>query len=340
MWCMLQCRKAGASISSIAKQADCSRSVVSRILKKQASGKPIEDAPKPGRPSAFKEEQLQKLKDMAISSTSKEIAAQSSSVFNKHISSRTVCRTLKKSGMKYGKPMKVLPLNAAKKAARLKFAQHHIAQKTDFKKIMFTDSKMFCLGKDDGMCWYPDGERPTVEVEKFSKKIHIYMGVTAFGPTVPILVSGGTKKSEFEGAKGVGANEYEQTVLVHFKEEGMRLFGEHRLYKDKWVFQQDNARAHTALTSKSFLDIFFGEGRWIDNWPASSPDLSWIENIWAWAEKKLSRRRHEIKTIEQLESVVKEILTSLTAQQCMKYVDGMMKRMKEVVKVKGSQIGK
>ena len=97
VWCMLQCRKAGTSISSIAKQAGCSRSVVNSILKKQASGKPIEDAPKSGRPSAFKEEQLQKLKNMAISSTSKEIAAQSSSVFDKHISSRTVCRTLKKS---------------------------------------------------------------------------------------------------------------------------------------------------------------------------------------------------------------------------------------------------
>jgi hypothetical protein len=45
-----------------------------------------------------------------------------------------------------------------------------------------------------------------------------------------------------------------------------------------WIwFQQDGAPAYTAKTRRKFIQEQIGL---IQNWPANSPDLSVIENVW------------------------------------------------------------
>ena len=51
---------------------------------------------------------------------------------------------------------------------------------------------------------------------------------------------------------------------------------------------QDNARIHRANTVKEFLE---SKGIWTINWPAHSPDLNPIEQVW----KALKRKIYEIE---------------------------------------------
>ena len=44
-----------------------------------------------------------------------------------------------------------------------------------------------------------------------------------------------------------------------------------------WIFQQDNARIHTSALTKNFLSQ---KGVTLLDWPAKSPDLNPIENLW------------------------------------------------------------
>ena len=76
----------------------------------------------------------------------------------------------------------------------------------------------------------------------------------------------------------------------------------------------------------------------ITDWPANSPDLSWIENTWAWAKDKLHRKRASLRTASDLKTAVAEILQSLPIDICRSYVNSMRRRMEKVIKSNGGTI--
>ena len=129
----------------------------------------------------------------------------------------------------------------------------------------------------------------------------MYLGVTYFGATKPLFVSGGAQQSNFTNAsdhalKGVGSLEYNEDILPHLIIQGNEIFIS-RLYQNKWILQQDNAPSYTASMNRAILNHRL-PGRWCEDsedWPPHSLDLSWIENGWAWADRKLNAVREQIK---------------------------------------------
>ncbi len=65
-----------------------------------------------------------------------------------------------------------------------------------------------------------------------------------------------------------------------------------QLFKDAdFIFQQDLAPAHTARSTKSWLN---DHGVGVLDWPANSPDLNPIENLWGIVKKKMRNKASKL----------------------------------------------
>ncbi|KAI2657184.1 Transposable element Tc1 transposase [Labeo rohita] len=84
------------------------------------------------------------------------------------------------------------------------------------------------------------------------------------------------------------------------------------LFKDAdFIFQQDLAPAHTAKSTKNWLN---DHGVGVLDWPANSPDLNPIENLWGTVKRKMRNKRS--KNADELKATVKETWASIAPQQC------------------------
>ncbi len=105
-----------------------------------------------------------------------------------------------------------------------------------------------------------------------------------------------------------------QDILEHFM-----LPSADKLYGDAdFIFQQDLAPAHTAKGTKSW---FNDHGVTVLDWPAKSPDLNPIENIWGIVKRKMRDTRSN--NADELKATVKETWASIPPQQCHKLITSM-----------------
>uniref|UniRef100_A0A8C1X9P9 Nucleoside diphosphate-linked moiety X motif 6 n=1 Tax=Cyprinus carpio TaxID=7962 RepID=A0A8C1X9P9_CYPCA len=83
-----------------------------------------------------------------------------------------------------------------------------------------------------------------------------------------------------------------------------------KLYGDEdFVFQHDLAPAHSAKTTGKW---FTDHGITVLNWPANSPDLNPIENLWDIVKRKLRDARPN--TLDELKAAIEASWASITPQ--------------------------
>jgi transposase len=103
--------------------------------------------------------------------------------------------------------------------------------------------------------------------------------------------------------------------------------------KSELIFQQDNAPCHKAKTVKSW----FEENQiQVIEWPARSPDLNPIENVWAIIDKKLTK--NPSTSIENLRLTLKSSFDALDVQYCQNLFNSIKKRCKLCIANKGGHI--
>jgi transposase len=98
------------------------------------------------------------------------------------------------------------------------------------------------------------------------------------------------------------------------------------------LFQQDNAGAHGARDTQTELR---NRGIEVIAWPASSPDLNPIENIWQRIKQRL-RRRHECPhNVEELKALVADEWSRITIEEIRDLIKTMHNRMAAVIRAHG-----
>lgn len=100
---------------------------------------------------------------------------------------------------------------------------------------------------------------------------------------------------------------------------------------DGW-FQEDNARPH-----KTKLAAAFREKNCVCTlpWPAQSPDLNPIENLWAEVKRRLQKQSKKPSSLAQLERQVRKTWKAIPKSMLEKLVDSMPDRVNAVIAAGG-----
>lgn len=93
---------------------------------------------------------------------------------------------------------------------------------------------------------------------------------------------------------------------------------------------QDNASIYTAYKT---IALFKELGINLMEWPANSPDLNPIENLWALLKYRIGR--HFPTTREEVEAAIQMEWTKLTASDVRRACQSMRQRCQAVIDVKG-----
>ena len=102
---------------------------------------------------------------------------------------------------------------------------------------------------------------------------------------------------------------------------------------DPWILQEDNCPVHVSRETSRWKE---------DNqiqtlpWPAQSPDLNIIENIWRLLKIKLQNQLHRIKNADDLVRIVREIWNVITPQYIEDLYQSIPRRIRAVIRAKGS----
>ncbi len=184
-------------------------------------------------------------------------------------------------------------------------------------KVLFSDEFCISFGNQGPIVWRKSGEAQNTcclkSSVKFPQSVMIWAAMSSAG-VGPLCFLKST----------VNAAIY-QEILEHFM-----LPSADKLYGDAdFIFQQDLAPAHTAKGTKSW---FNDHGVTVLDWPANSPDLNPIENLWGIVKRKMRDTRPN--NADDLKATVKETWASIPPQQCHKLITSMPHRIEAVIKAK------
>ncbi|UYV84347.1 hypothetical protein LAZ67_X001911, partial [Cordylochernes scorpioides] len=180
------------------------------------------------------------------------------------ISTRTISRRLVANGLHSCRPLRRLPLTPPNRRQRLEWCRARSTWMTEWHRVVFSDESRFCLSSDSRRVrvWRRRGERsnPAAIVERPTVRQRGIMvwGAIAYDSRSPLLRIQGT----------MTAQRYVDDVLRPVTLPYLQGVS-------NALYQQDNARPHTARISQQAL-----QDVQMLPWPPYSPDLSPIEHVW------------------------------------------------------------
>ncbi|UYV69717.1 Transposase [Cordylochernes scorpioides] len=234
------------------------------------------------------------------------------------ILTRTISRRLVANGLHSCRPLRRLPLTPPNRRQRLEWCRARSTWMTEWHRVVFSDESRFCLSSDSRRVrvWRRRGERsnPAAIVERPTVRQRGLMvwDAIAYDSRSPLLRIQGT----------MTAQRYVDDVLRPVTLPYLQGVPDA-------LYQQDNARPHTArISQQSLQDVQMLP------WPPYSPDLSPIEHVW----DIIGRRLHALpqpRSEDELWQMVERERRAIPQDAIRTLIDSLPRRVAACIAVRG-----
>ncbi|GFU39505.1 transposable element Tcb2 transposase [Trichonephila clavipes] len=310
----------GRKITDVAREFDIAHSVVSRLWKsfkttgmcsrRHGGGRVRSTTPAEDRYIVLSAKRNRR-------TTVQQVANQFLAASRKQISRKTVARRLIGRGLYARRPVVCVPLTRQHRTVRLQWCpEHHNGTEQDWACVLFSDESRFSLSSDcrRQLIWRESGTayRPENIQEKDrypTCSIMEWAGIMINGRTRLHVVANGTM---------TGQRYIDEVLLPH-----VRLF--RGAVGDKFVFMDDKA-------------MWPREGIQRLVWPARSPDLNPIENVWDALGRQVAGRNYPPTNKNTLIRALTEEWDKLPQQLLDNVVQSMVRRVECCITLHGGHI--
>ncbi|GFV08956.1 transposable element Tcb1 transposase [Trichonephila clavipes] len=228
----------------------------------------------------------------------------------KSVSQTTIQRTLLRLGLRSRRMVRAPMLTAVHRRQRLEFARQYSSwTSTEWRHVAFSDESRFMLHRTDG-CWRIRRET--------SERNH------------PATIAGTVKLEA--GALWSG------NVFLAFSGFTDHCGRHDRSIQDDGIFQQDNARCHTAASVHSWFEEHQDEFTVLPL-PANSPDLKPIEHLWYHLDRVVRAMDPQPRNLAQLATVLELAWLNIPENAFRNLSDSLPARLAAVHSAKGGYSG-
>lgn len=358
-WQIVVLSQQGRKAQSIARRMKVNVKSVRLWTARHGVTKAVAARPPPGRKFVLTPDAVKRATELLLdgeSGGSRYVAKKlcSEGYTDKVVAHTTVTRAVKRQAQLDGDPLVAVRgvakkrLTKATRAKRIAFATANLNR--DWSKVMITDRCRFYLRypgtKVKRVRWMRRSAEDEGEAFKPNKPsgYNVYAGITKYGVTPMHPVTGTTGlKTHFETLSGkksrnITQAEYCQVLHNTLLPAGRRLFAKNRI--QAWELQQDNDGAHNqaqaSLTafnnrpSRSTVSLLQG-------WPGTSPDLSPIENVWAWVGAEVAALG--CKDMAEFKEAVDRTFKNIPQKMLDNLFASLPKRMAKVLERDGHKTG-
>jgi len=313
---------AGSKAAKIAHTLQVHKSTVSRILKLHEKTGTVERKMSSGRPRKLTERDERSL----VSVVNKNRRATLTDIANSlptKVSKNTVRRALHRLRI-FSRFAVIKPyLTARHKKARLEFAKKYLHWTADdWRKVVWTDESSFEIGKN-----YRKVRVWRTKSEKYSNSC---IAPSFKSGRTSVMVWGAFSGSSMSNLVVIppGQNKSVDFVEIVYKGELLGFLGQ----TSNAFLMEDGAPIHRAQVAKAWREQHSLE---TFKWPAQSPDLNPIENVWSLLKHAVHVRRIRPRTPTDMITALNEEWKNTSKGYLDKLIDDMPERMKAVVKNKG-----
>lgn len=280
---------------------------------------------KPGNKSKltkFDKLKMKRIVDELLQNDVPVTALKVSREIDTQVSKRTMQRSLKSLNYKFGKCKKSIQLTKSKKATRLELCKTWLKDRNTFENIIFTDEKkFFCDGPESIHSYYNKKSRLTR-----NKRVGKGGGIMYHAA---MTNKGNILIKEIN-------NKMTSKMYIEYLCDNFIPFA--NLHKDnRFILQHDNASIHNAKQTKEYclenrIEIL--------KWPANSPDLNPVENLWSLLSQ-LVFDGSKFLTISQLRTKIESSIEYLRISKIdtiKKLHDSFLNRIIQCIEKKGNKV--